>query len=95
MRYWAVLGILMRGHSAAEARHAELVVALRDSSPYVRITAAETLGRYGSGADLKSALKVLVELGPIDRNGVFVSMAALNAYPGRIPVAIYQSRPAM
>ena len=29
--------------------------------------------------DAEEALAVLVELGPIDRNGVFVSMAALNA----------------
>src|SRR5439155_309949 len=79
VRYWAVLGMLMRGESGVGAARAELVAALHDASPYVRSAAAEALGRYGSDADLKAALTVLVELGPIDKNGVFVSMAALNA----------------
>jgi uncharacterized sulfatase len=79
VRYWAALGMLMRGEFGVREAHAELIAALHDSSPYVRIVAAETLGRYGSDADLNVALKVLVELGPIDKNGVFVSMAALNA----------------
>ena len=33
----------------------------------------------GTAIDAEAALAVLVEVGPIDRNGVFVSMAALNA----------------
>jgi hypothetical protein len=45
----------------------------------VRIAAAEALGRYGTGADLTQALAELVELASIDRKGVFVAMAALNA----------------
>src|SRR5439155_19316482 len=61
------------------AAHDELVAALNDSSPFVRIAAAEALGQYAGDAGLKEALKVLVELAPIDQNGVFVSMAALNA----------------
>jgi uncharacterized sulfatase len=79
VRYWAALGMLMRGKAGVQAAHGELVAALRDPSPHVRIAAAEALGQFGSGADLDAALKVLVELGPIDKNGVFVSMAALNA----------------
>ncbi len=79
VRYWAALGMLMRGEFGLREAHAELLAALKDNSPYVRIAAAESLGRYGSDADLKAALKILVELAPIDKNGVFVSMAALNA----------------
>jgi uncharacterized sulfatase len=79
VRYWAALGMLMRGESGVRAAHDELVAALNDASPYVRIAAAEALGRYGTDPDLKAALKVLVELGPIGKNSVFVSMAALNA----------------
>jgi uncharacterized sulfatase len=45
----------------------------------VRIVAAEALGRYGSDADAKSALDILVALAPADRNGAFVSLLALNA----------------
>jgi uncharacterized sulfatase len=79
VRYWAVSGMLMRGRGATESAHADLVAALHDPSAYVRIAAAEALGRYGRDADLKAALNVLLELGPLDRNSVFVSMAALNA----------------
>jgi uncharacterized sulfatase len=79
VRYWAALGMLMRGPGGVDAAHEELWAALRDPSPYVRIAAAEALGRHGSDADAKKALDTLVELGPLDRNGVFVSMAALNA----------------
>jgi uncharacterized sulfatase len=79
VRYWAALGMLMRGRDAVDAAHDDLLGALQDRSPYVRIAAAEALGRYGSEADRKQALATLGELGPMDKNGVFVSMAVLNA----------------
>jgi arylsulfatase A-like enzyme len=79
VRYWSALGLLMRGRETVAANRSELQAALSDASPYVRIAAAEALGQFGDDADLQSALKVLTELGPWDRHGVFVSMAALNA----------------
>ena len=79
VRYWGALGVLMRGAEGVTAARRELQAALKDESPYVRIIAAEALGRFGTAVDAEAALAVLVELGPIDRNGVFVSMAALNA----------------
>jgi arylsulfatase A-like enzyme len=79
VRYWAALGVLMRGQSGTTAAHAELLAALKDSSPYVQITAAEALGRYGSEGDLKPSLEVLVRLGDWGKNEVFVALAALNA----------------
>lgn len=79
VRYWAALGLLMREQSGVAPNRVELIAALEDSSPYVRIVAAEALGRYGHETDLKTALDTLVTLGPLDKNGAFVSMAALNA----------------
>jgi len=79
VRYWAAMGILMRGTDAAGAARDALRQALKDPSPYVRVAAAEALGRYGSEPDAAEALDVLLELAPLDRNGVFVSVAALNA----------------
>jgi uncharacterized sulfatase len=79
VRYWAALGLLMRGSDAVRSSEQPLRKALADSSPYVRVTAAEALGRYGAADDLKKSLAVLMELAPPDKNGVFVSMAALNA----------------
>ena len=53
--------------------------ALGDSSPYVRIAVAEALGRYGDDADATKSAEMLLELAPADKNGAFVSLAALNA----------------
>jgi uncharacterized sulfatase len=79
VRYWAALGVMMRGQKGVEVAVDELRAALEDGSPYVRIVAAEALARYGDGADGKRCLALLVEHANADRNNVFVAMAALNA----------------
>jgi arylsulfatase A-like enzyme len=79
VRYWAAQGLLMRGTAGVSASRSELNTALSDRSPYVRITAAEALGRYGNPTDLPKALELLGNLGSLGKNNVFVSMAALNA----------------
>jgi arylsulfatase A-like enzyme len=79
VRYWAAQGLLMRGTAGVSASRSELTTALSDRSPYVRITAAEALGRYGNPTDLPKSLKLLGNLGSLGKNNVFVSMAALNA----------------
>lgn len=79
VRHWAVLGILIRGQSGASACRAELIRALEDKSPYVRATAAEALGRYGSSSDIDRALSTLVPLANMRTQGVYVAMWALNA----------------
>lgn len=79
VRYWAALGLLMRGRSAVSAAHGALRTALDDPSPYVRTVAAEALGRFGPPEDLPRVRKLLETLAPPDKNGVFVSMSALWA----------------
>ena len=79
VRWWAVLGFLMRGRDAVRAAHAELAAALEDASPHVRIVAAEALGHHGDGDDLSRALRVLAGLADWSKNDVFVVMEALNA----------------
>jgi len=71
VRYWAATGSLIR-RTVPRAL-------LADPSPYVRVVAAEALGRYGSEDDAKKAVAMLAELAPPDKNGAFVSMMALNA----------------
>lgn len=78
VRYWALLGLLMRGPDAVKAARSDVQKALKDASPSVRIAACEALGRYGTDEDLKEVLRVLLELAPPDTNGVYVSMLALN-----------------
>jgi arylsulfatase A-like enzyme len=73
VRYWGAIGFLIRKQAAPLTR------ALKDESPYVRIVAAEAVGRYGEADDLDAVLGVLVAGAPPDRNGIFVSVAALNA----------------
>lgn len=79
VRYWAVLGLLLRGAAGVNAGHGELVKALEDASPDVRIAAAEALGRYGSEADVQRVLPLLGQLADWSKNDVFTTMAALNA----------------
>ena len=79
VRYWAVMGILMRGRGVVESARDDLAGALTDISPFVRTAAAEALGKYGNDIDLKQALAVLIELSSSEKNGVFASLAALNA----------------
>jgi uncharacterized sulfatase len=79
VRYWAALGLQMRGEPAVRQAAADLRKLLEDPAPSVKIAAAEALGRYGEEADREQALRVLMELAPADANGVYVSIQALNA----------------
>lgn len=79
VRYWAVLGLRMRGQEAVRSSQTELRNALGDSAPSVRIAAAEALGKYGNADDLKLALPVLLELAPLSKNNLYLSVLALNA----------------
>jgi uncharacterized sulfatase len=79
VRYWAAVGILVRGEPAVRQAGDALTRALSDPSRHVRIPAAEALGRYGSPAQVAKALPVLLDLADVRRNGIYVSVAALNA----------------
>jgi uncharacterized sulfatase len=79
VRYWGVMGTLMRGAAEVAAVHPALTRALNDSAPTVRIAAAEALGQYGSGDDLRKLLSTLMVLANPVENGAYVSMQALNA----------------
>ena len=79
VRYWAAMGLLMRGGSAVAAARDELTTVLTDAEPAPRIAAAEALGRYSDGTDASAALTTLLELAPMGTNGVYVSLMALNA----------------
>ena len=78
VRYWAAMGILMRGAEAVKSAKPALRRALADASPSVRVVAAEALGRYGDAQDLAQALDVLLELARLDKNSPYVALLALN-----------------
>ncbi|VTU00969.1 sulfatase : Probable sulfatase atsG OS=Planctomyces maris DSM 8797 GN=PM8797T_00507 PE=4 SV=1: Sulfatase: Sulfatase [Gemmataceae bacterium] len=79
VRYWAAMGVLIRGEAAVRAAGEELRAALKDRSPDVRIAAAEALARYGDAADQKAALDALIDLASCEAHGAFTAVAALNA----------------
>ena len=79
VRYWAVLGVLMRGQPAVDAARHDLRVALKDPSIDVRITAAQALGQFGRAADLQEVLPLLAEHADWQKHDVFSALAALNS----------------
>ena len=79
VRYWGAIGLLTHKKSGTKAFAKELINALNDKSLYVRATAAEALGRYGSKNEQILAVKTLGELADPIENGCFPSMLAMNA----------------
>ena len=79
VRYWGVLGVLMRGQPAVASARAELQGAFRDSSTDVRIAAAQALGQFGTEADLKEVLPHLADQADWQKHTVFSALAALNS----------------
>jgi uncharacterized sulfatase len=87
VRYWGVMGLLMRKRDGVVAELKGLRPLLTDSAPCVRIAAAEALARYGEKSDFESSLKVLLELAAPQDNGPIVPIAALNAIDALGPAA--------
>ncbi len=79
VRYWAAMGILMRGESAVGQTQEQLLQALADSSTDVRIAAAWALAKEGQPEVAAKGLALLADFVPRDRNHTLVSMAALTA----------------
>ncbi len=79
VRYWMASGLLMRGAPAVSQAAEGLRKALDDSSPSVRITAAEALGRYGGDADVTRSISVLLDFASVTAHGPYLSLLALNS----------------
>ncbi|MBT5378245.1 MAG: sulfatase-like hydrolase/transferase [Opitutae bacterium] len=79
VRYWGAMGLLMQNESGVRHGRKKLLAALKDSSPYVRVIAAEALGKHGSKGNIKLAVKTLGTLADPIVNGCFPSMLAMNA----------------
>jgi arylsulfatase A-like enzyme len=79
VRYWAVLGLRLRGGETVRTHASEMSRALADESPDVRIVAAEAFGQFGTEEQRSAALGVLRGLASPRENGVFVALSALQA----------------
>lgn len=82
IRYWAILGILIRGEEAFSVTSDLLRESLRDDNPVVRLVAAQSLVKFGDRADKDSAVEILLELAPADKENAFVSISALSILSG-------------
>ncbi|MBT2186093.1 sulfatase-like hydrolase/transferase [Sphingobium nicotianae] len=76
MRYWAATGLLILGAKAAAARPALAQAMQSDTSPHVRIVAAEALCRLGDAPD---AVAALIALSGDQAPSWQVQLHALNA----------------
>ncbi len=79
VRYWAAMGLLMRGPEAVAKRQDDLLRLLEDPAPCVRVAAAEALGRFAEEAPRKKALAVLLEHANPEKHGAYIAVQALNA----------------
>lgn len=79
VRYWAVMGYLIRGGEAARKAMPDLQQALADPSPSVRAAAAEAVGQNGSPEDLREVLRALEPLIRADAPTYMARVQAFNA----------------
>jgi len=88
IRYWGAMGVLMRGKDEVGKLHAQLRKSLTDSSPHVRIAAAEALGLHGTEQDIQGVVPVLLDLANSPKSGSYVAIHALNAIDTLGPKAL-------
>ena len=94
VRYWAATGILIGGAKTVTSNLPALRKAMSDTSPNVRIVAAECLARYGPAGDVGPAMEVLLTEANCEKTNNYVATAALNALTEVSPAtrASYRSR---
>lgn len=79
IRYWAALGILIRGNRTLKATGTSLREALDDPNPSVRVVVNQILATHGNPEERRQAKESLIELAQPDEMGVYVAIEALNA----------------
>jgi uncharacterized sulfatase len=79
VRFWGIMGLLIRGSEAVTSNDQKLQAALSDSSTDVQIVAAQALGMYGTSTQQELALQKLSDLAQANTHGVLVAMPALAA----------------
>jgi uncharacterized sulfatase len=77
VRYWAAMGMLIRGRTAVSDAVSDLQKLLADAEPGPRIVAAEALGRFGPPAFRAQAVEVLMHAADATKSGGYVSHLAL------------------
>lgn len=78
VRYWGVMGLIIRQTNGGKTGTAILLKLMDDESPSVRIAAAEALGTYGSDEELTRSLDVLLAAVDPTKNNPATAIEALN-----------------
>ncbi len=79
VRYWAIVGFLVRGESSFESVRDTVRKMLRDESPSVRIAAAELVGRYDNTRAASISVETLLKDADYHNTNEFAPTAALIA----------------
>lgn len=79
VRYWAAVGLLVRGPKGVSTSTEALRKLVLDPSPSVRVPAAEALAAWGEGEDARNGSDALLQLADARRHGYLVAVAAMNA----------------
>lgn len=79
VRYWAAMGLLIRGEKAVARSAAALRRVLAGRQANASVAAGEALARYGGDEDRAAALETLVRWSDPSRGSGFAAMAALAA----------------
>lgn len=80
VRYWGVVGLMLRGEDAVRAVETQLASLLEDESPATAIAAAEAIGRHGTGEGNRiKALDILVAYSDVEAGNAVLATEALNA----------------
>lgn len=79
LRYWAVMGCLIRGENVVNSRADKIVARFQDPDPAVRVIAAHAIALYTNQDHLlDQALEVLLEYANVEEHGLYLSIMALN-----------------
>ncbi len=79
VRFWTLTGLIARSDDVSEQAASAAGPLLADSSPSVRIAAAELLGRAGDDQDAEKAVAALLKEADYHTSGVYAATAALQA----------------
>jgi arylsulfatase A-like enzyme len=79
VRYWAAMGVLIRGKRAFDDVEPSLLAILDDPNPAVRIVVANIFAIHSESENRQRAVNLLIELAKPDHYGVYVALEALNA----------------
>ena len=94
VRYWAAMGLMLRGRAAVAGNVPALVARFDDESPAVRVMAAETLLWTGFTSEMK-ATELLVQACADGPESPALAVQALNAIDdlGPVGLEVFQSLP--